>query len=257
MVFRRGQKADSGRRDRVSEADAYGDLTEAKEEERKISLADVSRAAGPWDFNEVEDPKAGRVDLGALLVPAVEGMELRLEMADADQVIAATVVARQSAVQLQAFAAPRSEGIWADVRSEIALEISKQGGTVDEREGPFGVELRAQVPVQAPDGSRGIQLVRFIGVDGPRWFLRGVVSGQGAVQPQEARDIEHVFRDTVVNRGGSPMAPRDPIPLRMPAEAQQAMQQGQAQPGQPGPGNQYEQGDLNPFQRGPEITETR
>ena len=58
MVFRRGQKAESGRRDRVSEADAYGDLTEAKEEERKISLADVSRAAGPWDFNEVEDPRS-------------------------------------------------------------------------------------------------------------------------------------------------------------------------------------------------------
>ena len=254
MVFRRGQKSDPGKRDRVSEADAYGDLSEAKDEERKIAVADVSRAAGPWDFNEVEDPKTGRVDLGALLVPAVEGMELRLEMADADQVIAATVVARQSAVQLQAFAAPRSEGIWDEVRSEIALEISKQGGTVDEREGPFGIELRAQVPVQAPDGSRGVQLVRFMGVDGPRWFLRGVVSGQGAVQPQEALDIEHVFRDTVVNRGGSPMAPRDPIPLRMPAEAQQAMQEQDAEPEQ---GNQYTQGDLNPFERGPEITERR
>ena len=255
MVFRRGQKGDADRRDKVSEADAYGDLSEIKDEERKISLADVSRAAGPWDFNEVEDPKAGRVDLGALLVPAVEGMELRLEMADAEQVIAATVVARQSAVQLQAFAAPRSEGIWGEVRAEIALEISKQGGTVDEREGPFGIELRAQVPVQAPDGSRGIQLVRFIGVDGPRWFLRGVVSGQGAVQPKEALDIEHVFRDTVVSRGNSPMAPRDPIPLRMPAEAQQAMQQ-QAAP-EDDEGSQYSQGDLNPFQRGPEITERR
>jgi len=157
-------------------------------------------------------------------------------------------------VQLQAFAAPRSEGIWEEVRREISLEISKQGGTVDERQGPFGVELRAQVPVQAPDGSRGIQLVRFIGVDGPRWFLRGVVSGQGAVQPQEARDIEQVFRDTVVSRGNSPMAPRDPIPLRMPAEAQQAMQQ---QAGEQEPGSQYAHGDINPFERGPEITETR
>jgi hypothetical protein len=256
VVFRRRQH-DDARPDRVREADAYGDLNDGagKEEERKINLADVDRAAGPWDYDEVEDPHAGRVDLGALLVPAVEGMQLRLEMAENQQVIAATVVASQSAVQLQAFAAPRSEGIWSDVRAEISSEISRQGGTVDERHGPFGIELRAQVPVQAPDGSRGVQLVRFIGVDGPRWFLRGVVSGQGAVQPQEALAIEHVFRDTVVNRGGTPMAPRDPIPLRMPAEAQKSFEQAQ-EGGQEG-GASYSQNDLNPFERGPEITEIR
>ena len=259
MVFRRRQQ-DDARPDRVRDADAYGDLSEDKDEDRKIAVADVDRAAGPWDFDEVEQPGEGRVDLGALLVPAVEGMQLRLEMAENQQVIAATVVASQSAVQLQAFAAPRSEGIWAEVRQEISGEISRQGGTVDERTGPFGIELRAQVPVQAPDGSRGVQLVRFIGVDGPRWFLRGVVSGQGAVQPQEALAIEHVFRDTVVNRGNTPMAPRDPIPLKMPAEAQkgfeEAQQAAQAQAEAQG-GSQYSQGDLNPFERGPEITEIR
>jgi len=256
VVFRRGQKGDSDRRDRVSEADAYGDLSEVKDEERKISLADVSRAAGPWDFNEVEDPKAGRVDLGALLVPAVEGMELRLEMADAEQVIAATVVARQSAVQLQAFAAPRSEGIWAEVRAEIALEISKQGGTVDEREGPFGVELRAQVPVQAPDGSRGVQLVRFIGVDGPRWFLRALFAGSAAADPGAAAPLEAVLREVVVVRGEQPMPPRDLLELKLPAEAQAALEeQARNQPGEQ-EGNRFTTAP-NPFERGPEMTETR
>jgi hypothetical protein len=156
-------------------------------------------------------------------------------------------------VQLQGFAAPKKEGIWGEVREEIASGITQQGGVIDEVEGPLGWELRAQVPVQLPDGTGGFQVVRFIGVDGPRWFLRGVVSGQGAVQPKEALDIEHVFRDTVVSRGNSPMAPRDPIPLRMPAEAQQARHQQQTD----AEGNQYTQGDLNPFERGPEITERR
>jgi hypothetical protein len=92
-------------------------------------------------------------------------------------------------------------------------------------------------------------------VDGPRWFLRGVVSGQGAVQPQEALTIEHVFRDTVVHRGGTPMAPRDPIPLRLPAEAQPM---GPEQPVQAaGQESPYATGDLSPFARGPEITEIR
>jgi hypothetical protein len=257
-VFRR-RNQDDAERDRVGEADKYGDVSVPAETERKRSLAEVGRAAGPWDVDELDDPAEGRVDLGALLVPAVQGMELRVEVAEG-QIIAVSVVSGQSAVQLQAFAAPRTEGIWADVRQEIAGEISRQGGTVDERQGPFGIELRAQVPVQGADGSRGVQLVRFLGVDGPRWFLRGVVSGQGAVQPQEALAIEHVFRDTVVKRGNTPMAPRDPIPLVLPAEAQGAVAADQAGlPVEQGhaPAAQYSQGDLNPFERGPEITEIR
>ena len=96
-----------------------------------------------------------------------------------------------SAVQLQAFAAPKNEGIWGEVREEIASGITQQGGIIDEVEGPLGWELRAQVPVQLPDGTNGVQVVRFVGVDGPRWFLRGVISGQGAVQPQAAGLLEH------------------------------------------------------------------
>ena len=149
------------------------------------------------------------MDLGGLFVPGVEGMELRVEVAG-DAIVAATVVLRDSAVQLQAFAAPKKEGIWGEVREEIASGITQQGGIIDEVEGPLGWELRAQVPVQLPDGTDGVQLVRFVGVDGPRWFLRGVISGQGAVQPQAAGLLEPIFRDTVVVRGEGPMAPARP-----------------------------------------------
>jgi hypothetical protein len=58
---------------------------------------------------------------------------------------------------------------------------------------------------------------RFIGVDGPRWFLRGVIAGAGATDPAAAAQIEDVFRSIVVVRGTTPMPPRDLIPLRMPA----------------------------------------
>ena len=146
-------------------------------------------------------------------------MELRVEVAG-DAIVAATVVLRDSAVQLQAFAAPKREGIWGEVREEIASGITQQGGIIDEVEGPLGWELRAQVPVQLPDGTGGFQVVRFVGVDGPRWFLRGVISGQGAVQPQAAGLLEQIFRDTVVVRGEGPMAPRDPIVLKLPNDAQ-------------------------------------
>ncbi|MFI1257468.1 DUF3710 domain-containing protein [Streptomyces netropsis] len=220
--------------------------------ETRVRLEPEPRPDGPWDIAEVREPGEGRVDLGGLFVPGVEGMELRVEVAG-DAIVAATVVLRDSAVQLQAFAAPKREGIWHEVRDEIAGGITQQGGVVDEVQGPLGWELRAQVPVTLPDGTNGVQLVRFVGCDGPRWFLRGVISGQGAVQPQTAGLLEQIFLDTVVVRGDSPMAPRDPIVLNLPDDAQmvaEGLQQEEPE------GSRFA-GGVDRLQRGPEISEIR
>jgi hypothetical protein len=70
------------------------------------------RPDGPWDVEEQPDLE-GYVDLGGLRIRGREGMELRLEVEEATGAVnAATVQLGESAVQLQAFAAPRSEGIW-------------------------------------------------------------------------------------------------------------------------------------------------
>ena len=245
MVFRRRRQEPAD--------DAVVEVYDSEPEEPETGSAEGSRRAehGPWDVADLTDPAVGRVDLGGLLIPAVPGMELRAEVSD-DRVIAATVVLAESALQLQPFAAPRSEGIWDDVRSELAATVTKQGGTVDERVGPFGPELRAKVSVNPQDGKRGTQLARFIGVDGPRWFLRAVITGRAAAEAANAHRVEDVLRDVVVVRGDSPMAPRDPIPLRLPQE------------GGPGAGRPDDQpaggpqrSDLEPFRRGPEITEVR
>jgi len=216
------------------------------------SLPPAPRPDGPWDVSETKEPGQGRVDLGGLFVPGVDGMELRVEVAG-ESIVAATVVLRDSAIQLQAFAAPKSEGIWGEVREEIASGITQQGGVVDEVEGPLGWELRAQVPVQLPDGTNGVQLVRFVGCDGPRWFLRGVISGQGAVQPAAAGVLEAIFRDTVVVRGEAPMAPRDPIVLKLPNDAQMVPDGAAAEQAEP---SKFGDG-IDPMRRGPEITELR
>ncbi len=224
---------------------------EADGEAGRLRLEPAPRPDGPWDSSEVREPGEGRVDLGGLFVPGVDGMELRVEVAG-DAIVAATVVLRDSAIQLQAFAAPKREGIWGEVREEIATGITQQGGIIDEVEGPLGWELRAQVPVQLPDGTGGFQVVRFVGVDGPRWFLRGVISGQGAVQPQAAGLLEQIFRDTVVVRGEGPMAPRDPIVLKLPNDAQMVPESVQQEEG----GSRFA-GGMSRLQRGPEITEVR
>ena len=257
MFRRRGRDAAD-----EAELESEGDPGQESADEapaRATAEAPAERANGPWDETEVDSPYDGRVDLGGLLVPAVQGMEVRLEVSEQQQVMAITVVLGQSAIQLQAFAAPRTEGIWAEVRDEISVEVTKQGGVIDKGVGAFGPELRARVPVRLPDGSQGVQVVRFLGADGPRWFLRAVISGQAAVQPEAAAVVEQVFRNVVVVRGTQAMAPKDPIPLRLPPQATptdpDAVAAAQGQPGPPQ--SPYRASDLNPFERGPEITEIR
>ena len=94
-----------------------------------------TRATGPYDASEVPEDH-GRLDLGALRIVGVPGMELRLEIEEAaQQVVGATAVLGDSAVQLQAFAAPKSSGIWDAIRGEIAESVVGQGGTADEGRG--------------------------------------------------------------------------------------------------------------------------
>jgi hypothetical protein len=257
-VFGR-RKKDSAAEDAAGEAEQVvedldgADTDDSAAARSRVRLEPEPRPDGPWDVSEVREPGEGRVDLGGLFVPGVEGMELRVEVAG-DAIVAATVVLQDSAIQLQGFAAPKKQGIWGEVREEIASGITQQGGVIDEVEGPLGWELRAQVPVQLPDGTGGVQVVRFIGVDGPRWFLRGVISGQGAVQPQAAGLLEQIFRDTVIVRGEGPMAPRDPIVLKLPDDAQMVAEGTVQQEQQEG--SRFS-GGMGQLQRGPEITEVR
>ena len=117
------------------------------------------------------------------------------------------------------FAAPRSSGLWHEIRDQIADQIAKQGGTTRLSDGPFGPELLAEIPATTPGQPDSTRLARFIGVDGPRWFLRGVIAGDGAVDQEAASKIEELFRSVVVVRGKAPMPPRDLIPLHMPKTA--------------------------------------
>ena len=98
---------------------------------------------GPFDYTEA--PEGGRLDLGALQVPAVEGVDLRVQ-ADPDGVIQQVVlVFGDSALQLGVFAAPRNEGIWDEVRGEIRKSLFDDGVAAEEQPGDYGTELRARV----------------------------------------------------------------------------------------------------------------
>jgi len=170
--------------------------------------------SGPFDERDAPQDELPRIDLGALRIPVREGMDVQLEVNEAQQVVAVTLACPAGTMQLGAFAAPRNEGIWEDVRGEIAESLRDQRGTPTERpDGRFGTELVGTLAVEG-----GRLPVRFVGIDGPRWFLRAMFVGPAAVEDDQALVLEETLRQVVVVRGTDPLPVREPIPLRLPKE---------------------------------------
>jgi len=229
--------------DRAAEdAELEQELSEAAGEQVAI------RPHGPWDLQDA--PEGTRLDLGALQVVVHEGVEVRLELSPEQQVVAVTFVHGDSTAQLNVFAAPRTEGIWDEVRAEIAEALNGGGGRAETVQGALGAELRASVPGEVPGQGVVLSPARFVGVDGPRWFLRALLTGPAATEDAAATPLLAMLRDVVVVRGTDPMPAREPLVLTLPPEAA-AQLPAEPEPAEPAAPT------LQLPRRGPEITEVR
>jgi hypothetical protein len=208
-------------RRKAAKDDAAG--SETPEELDEFEELEAQRPNGPWDRDETtaDRDEPSYIDLGGLVVKGSPDLELRLQVDEQTSMVTSVMLAAPSSgLELRAFAAPRSEGIWDDVRKDIAAEATKRGGTATELDGEFGTELKLVVPIQTPDGRQATQTSRIVGVDGPRWLLRGTFLGKSAADPDPEGVVETAFRDVIVVRGTGPMAPRDLIPMQIPSQAE-------------------------------------
>ncbi len=168
---------------------------------------------GPWDVEDENVPDYDDyLDIGAYYLPFLQGIELRMKANRAtQQVLGSTITYGSSSVEIEAFAAPKTLGLWDDVRGDL-LEANKDASEV---EGVFGTELKH---CRSPSKAGTTCLPRIVGVDGPRWMLRGIFSGKAAIDPegQETKALNKFFADIVVERGEEPLAPRDLIPMHPP-----------------------------------------
>lgn len=219
-LFGRGRRKhdaeDSG--SRAAEVDGYD-----PDDDPDGGIEAVAAPDGPYDEDDAPDDDLPRLDLGSVRVPVPDGAQLQVEMDPAGPVRAVHVLTPVGQLTVNAYAAPRSGGLWREVCGELAGQLRGDGATVRSVVGDWGQELSA---------SLGEVALRFIGVDGPRWMLRGVVAGPPELAETSATALRELIRTTVVVRGTQPMPVRTPLQIDLPPAIAEhiAAQQGD-QPG--------------------------
>lgn len=176
-------------------------------------IAPANRAtAGPFDVSEVRVPNA-IINFGSLIVIPQEDLSVRLEVEESTaKPVTVTLESANSILQVVAFAASNSDGLWSEVQQELSATIRNNGGEVREGHSSLGPYLLAEIQ---QDGAAA-RHVKFVGVDGPRWFLKGTITGAALHDAEAADRIDDLFRTIIVQRGDAPMPPRETLPLLIP-----------------------------------------
>lgn len=169
---------------------------------------DLFDGAGPWDDEDAPEDGLNRVDLGSVRLPVPNGAQLQVEMDQGtNSVKAVHVITPVGQLTVTAYAAPKSGGLWHEVSTELAAQLRADGATVRTTTGEWGLELLAAL---------GEMHLRFVGVDGPRWMLRGVVAGPVDRLENSTAALYELVRGTIVVRGTLPMPVRTPLTIELP-----------------------------------------
>jgi hypothetical protein len=180
----------------------------------------MGATTGPFDLADAPEDELARIDLGSVRIPVPDGAQVQVEMdPETNLVRAVHVVTGQGQATISAYAAPRSAGLWDEIVKDLLVEFKNQNAKTSVVAGEWGTELSALMNDVA---------LRFVGVDGPRWMLRGVIAGpqsEAARAPETLRDL---MRHTIVDRGLDPMPVRAPLSIVLPeAVAEHIAQQQQ------------------------------
>ena len=204
-IFGRKRRTEGGSAGRHAAPEA-DDTIEDGEYDEESELSDVSD--GPYDVADFDDDGVPRIDLGSVKVPVPDGSQVQVEMdPEAGGVRAVHVVTEQGQITVSAYAAPRSGGLWREVSTELADQLRTDGAKVTIGRGVWGLEISAIV---------GDVALRFVGVDRPRWMLRGVIAGPQSEAAGAVEVLREIVRRTIVDRGDAPMPVRTPLTITLP-----------------------------------------
>jgi hypothetical protein len=187
--------------------DGYDDYPEAGDED------------GPFDSRDAPEDDLARLDLGSVRLPLPPEAQVQVEMDPNGPLRAVHVLTPHGRFTVTAYAAPKSAQLWPEISRELAEQLHGDGARVRRENGEWGTELVAFA---------GDVLLRFVGVDGPRWMLRAVSAGPKETSAKAAEELRDIVRNTVVVRGEQPMPVRTPLPLSLPEQIAQHIEQVQA-----------------------------
>ena len=179
-----------------------------------------SATRGPSDSGGHPVPD-GYLDLGALFVPRIPGLQLRGKFeADKETLHQVLLVLGASGVAVSVAAAPKSGGSWPGLAAQIEASVEAAGGEAEEVSGPYGLEIHAKLAQLTPNGKTVLMPMRILGVEGPRWVARLDIQGPAAAGDAEQLEaVEDLIDRLIVNRGESARIKHDLLPLRLPKEA--------------------------------------
>lgn len=179
----------------------------------------IWRDVGPRDVSEV-DTSIGYVDHGCVLVPRIEGLRIApLGSLTDGKAAGIRIGLGTSLIEVEVYAAPRSGGVWTEVRHSLRELAQSMGASVTSSTGRYGVEQQISIPVNLPDGGKGQTLVREIGHEGPRWMSRIKILGEAVTDPQTAHRCEMVIDRLVIVRGSEPRARLEHLPVTFESES--------------------------------------
>ena len=131
-------------------------------------------------------------------------------------------------MQLGVFAAPRNEGIWDEVRAEIAESMRAQRGGAKERAGgEFGTELTG---TRAGRARRARCRSASSASTGRAGSCGRCSPARRPTEAAKARRFEEALRHVVVVRGTTPLPVREPVPLTLPKEMAEQLAEAAAEP---------------------------
>ncbi|ONI87365.1 hypothetical protein ALI22I_21720 [Saccharothrix sp. ALI-22-I] len=163
---------------------------------------------GPFDESQAPNDGLNRLDLGSIRLPVPDGAQLQVEMDPAGAVRAVHLLTTVGQLTVSAFAAPKSDRLWPEVSGEMIAQFKSDGFRILRENGDWGEEILAR--------NNEVHL-RVVGVDGPRWMLRGIAAAPTEEQSGRATDALYtLLRDTVVVRGEQAMPVRTPLPIELP-----------------------------------------
>jgi Protein of unknown function (DUF3710) len=183
------------------------------EAEETPAVATGDEVDGPFDIDDFDDPAVatqGRHDLGSVLIPVDETAELAVEVNQDGVPTMVWMVTPNGRYNFTAYAAPKTGSLWREVVTEVADSLRKEAAQVTIEDGPWGREV-VGVMTNGPEPT----VMRFIGVDGYRWMIRGAAVGSPESADAIAGDVRKAMADTVVRRGETPMPVRYMLPLEL------------------------------------------